>query len=138
MWRDLECLPMIFPNLCSVQQLGNGRSVWIADGPAGRRVEWTAEIINEIPGRLIAWKTTGASDLVSAGAVHFTPLSGDHGTSVRVRLQHEPPGGKMANAFAWMLGKDPANSLREGLRRFKQFIETGEIPTSRLQPRGAP
>jgi uncharacterized membrane protein len=137
LWRDFECLPTIFPNLESVRHLGNGRSRWTAVGPAGRRVEWTAEIINEIPGRLIAWRTIDAADLVSAGSVHFTPLPGNRGTSVRVRLQYEPPGGRIGNALAWLLGKDPSHSLREGLRRFKQVIEAGELPTNEPQARGA-
>ena len=137
LWRDLECLPAIMPGLRSVQQLGNGRSRWTAVGPTGRRVEWTAEIINEIPGRLLAWRTIGVPDLVSAGSVHFTPTPADHGTIVRVRLQYEPPGGKLGALLAWIYGKEPSQSLREGLRRFKQLVEAGEIPVNAPQPRGA-
>ena len=136
-WREFECLPMIFPTLVAVRQLGNGRSRWTIAGPNRRRLEWTAEIINEIPGRLIAWRTVGDADVVSAGSVHFTPLPGRRGTGVRVHLQYDPPGGKVASAFAWLAGKEPSQSLREGLRHFKQLIEAGEIPTSEPQPRGA-
>ena len=136
-WRTLEWLPQIMPTLESVKRLGEGRSRWIARGPHGRRVEWTAEIINEIPGRLLAWKTVGSPDVVSAGSVNFTPLPGHRGTVVRVRLQYDPPGGKLGTALAWMLGKAPAQSLREGLRHFKQLVEAGEMPTSHPQPRGA-
>jgi hypothetical protein len=35
-----------------------------------------------------------------------------------------------------MLGRDPNSEAREDLRRFKQLIETGEIPTTRGQPSG--
>jgi uncharacterized membrane protein len=137
LWRDLEWLPAVFPSLRSVQRLGEGRSRWSAVGPNGRRVEWTAEIINEVPDRLIAWRTVGSPDLVSAGSVHFTPMPADHGTIVRVRLQYEPPGGTLGRALAWVYGRDPSQSLREGLRRFKQLIEAGEIPVNSPQPRGA-
>jgi uncharacterized membrane protein len=39
-------------------------------------------------------------------------------------------------AFAWAFGDDPSHVIREGLRRFKQLMETGEIPTTEGQPRG--
>jgi uncharacterized membrane protein len=136
-WRELEWLPQIIPALESVRRLGEGRSRWTARGPNNRRVVWTAEIINEIPGRLLAWKTVGSPDLVSAGSVHFTPLPGNRGTVVRIRLQYDPRGGKLGSALAWVLGKSPAQSVREGLRHFKQLMEAGELPTSHPQPRGA-
>jgi uncharacterized membrane protein len=47
------------------------------------------------------------------------------------------PAGKAGAAFAWAFGKTPSQVIREGLRRFKQLMETGEIPTTEGQPRGA-
>jgi uncharacterized membrane protein len=37
---------------------------------------------------------------------------------------------------AWLLGHDPAATIREDLRRFKQLMEAGEVPTIEGQPRG--
>jgi uncharacterized membrane protein len=36
-----------------------------------------------------------------------------------------------------MLGHEPNQTVREDLRRFKQLLETGEVPTTKGQPRGA-
>jgi hypothetical protein len=36
-----------------------------------------------------------------------------------------------------MLGVDPEQLVREGLRQIKQIMETGEIPTTAGQPVGA-
>ena len=129
-WRTLEWLPNVLPDLVSVARLDDRRSHWIARGPHGYDVEWTADIINEVPPELIAWRTLEDSDLVSAGSVHFSPATGNRGTIVRVRLQYDPPGGKVGAAVAWLMGREPAQVLREGLRRFKQLMEAADIASS--------
>jgi uncharacterized membrane protein len=135
-WRNLELLPMVMPQLASVEIVGHRRSHWIAKGPAGWRTEWYADIINEIPNQLLAWRTVEGSELVSAGSVHFEHGPVGRGTVVRVKLQYDPPGGRLGAALAWAFGDDPSHVIREGLRRFKQLMETGEIPTTEGQPRG--
>jgi uncharacterized membrane protein len=135
-WKDFAQLPKFMRNLVSVEPRTNGRSHWVARGPAGKTVEWDAEIINEVPNSLIAWQTTPDSTVVSAGSVHFTQAAGGRGTEVRVRLQYEPPAGKLGSAVAWILGSEPSQTIREDLRRFKQWMETGEIPVSDPRPRG--
>jgi uncharacterized membrane protein len=135
-WRRLELLPRFMDHLVSVSQLDATRSRWVAKAPAGRTVEWEAEIINEITGELIAWRTVEGADVVSAGSVRFTPAPGGRGTEVRVRLQYDPPAGKIGATVAWLLGHDPAAAIREDLRRFKQLMEAGEVPTIEGQPRG--
>jgi uncharacterized membrane protein len=126
-WRNFENLPTFMDHLCEVQDIDGRRSHWVANGPMGVPVEWTAEIINDVPSELIAWKTIGESDVVSAGSVRFKQAPGDHGTEVRVKLQYDPPAGKIGATVAWMLGGDPQNAIEEDLRRFKQLLEAGEI-----------
>jgi uncharacterized membrane protein len=135
-WANLEQLPRVMPELLSVTMLDHRRSHWIARGPVGGRTEWYADIINDIPNELIAWRTIEGSNLVSAGSIHFEPGPVGRGTTVRVKLQYDPPGGKLGAALAWAFGDSPSQVLREGLRRFKQLMETGEIPTTDGQPRG--
>jgi uncharacterized membrane protein len=135
-WRQLEQLPRFMRHLVSVRQLDDRRSHWVAKGPAGRSFEWDAEIINEIPNELIAWRTLEGASVVSAGSVRFKPASSGRGTEVHVRLQYSPPAGKAGAAIAWLLGKEPSQTIREDLRRFKQLLEAGEVPTIDGQPRG--
>ena len=127
-WRDFGRLPTFMQNLISVEQLDGRRSHWKAKGPAGRTVEWNAEIINEIPDELIGWRTLDGADVVSAGSVTFKRAPGGSGTDVRVRLQYDPPGGKLGSAVAWLFGREPSQTIQEDLRRFKQLMETGEYP----------
>jgi uncharacterized membrane protein len=135
-WRRFERLPQFMNHLVSVSQLDSTRSRWVAKAPAGRTVEWEAEIISDVAGELISWRTVPGADVVSAGSVAFKPATGGRGTQVRVRLQYDPPAGRLGATVAWALGHDPAASIREDLRRFKQLMETGELPTIDGQPRG--
>jgi uncharacterized membrane protein len=135
-WRRFTLLPRFMTHVVSVTEIDDRRSRWIVRAPARRTVQWDAEIINEIQGELIAWRTLSGADVVSAGSVRFTPLSVGRGTEVRVRLQYDPPAGKVGAALAWLLGHDPSAVIREDLRRFKQLMETGEVATTDGQPRG--
>ena len=76
------------------------------------------------------------SAVVSAGSVHFKSVVRRRGTAVRVRMQYNPPAGKLGHAVAWLFGQQPSQTIREDLRRFKQLMEAGEIPTTSGQPRG--
>ena len=127
-WRNLEQLPRFMDHLLSVRQLDDQRSHWVARAPAGC-VEWDAEIINDIPNELIAWRTLPNADVVSAGSVRFRALPSGQGTEVRVRLQYEPPAGKVGAAMARLLGHDPSRTIEEDLQRFKQLMEAGETQT---------
>jgi len=135
-WRNLEQLPRFMDHLVSVSQIDERRSHWVAKAPGRRTVEWDAEIINEIPGELIGWRTLDGSEIVSAGSVRFKPAFGGRGTEVHVRLQYDPPAGKIGATVAWLLGHEPSQVIREDLRRFKQIMETGEVATTKGQPRG--
>jgi uncharacterized membrane protein len=123
-WRNLENLPHFMSHLESVERVTDTLSRWHAKGPAGMTVEWNAEIHNEVPNKLIAWRSLEGSDVVSAGSVNFEE-AGPGMTRVRVRLQYSPPGGKAGAALARLLGRDAATEIRQDLNRFKQLLESG-------------
>jgi len=134
-WRNLENLPQFMHHLESVERVTDSLSRWRAKGPGGTTIEWNAEIINEVPNKVIGWRSIEGSDVVSAGSVNFEDLGAGRGTLVRVRLQYSPPGGKVVAALARLVGRDAATEIREDLRRFKHVVETGETPASKGQPR---
>jgi len=134
-WRRLENLPRIMPHLISVRELPGGRSHWVARGLAGD-VEWDAEIINERPGEMIAWRSLPDSEVATAGSIHFQAAPGNRGTEVKVSLSYIPPAGKVGATIAWLSGRDPQSQIREDLRTFKRLMETGTTPTTEGQPRG--
>ena len=125
-WRNFENLPTFMNHLESVSEREYGISHWVARGPGGTTVEWDARIINEIDNRLIGWQSLEGSTISTAGSVNFrqTPK----GTEVRVHLQYSPPAGRLGAAVARLMGEEPRIQVREDLWRFKQLIETGEVP----------
>jgi uncharacterized membrane protein len=124
-WRKLDNLPRFMNHLETVEVRDAKHSHWVAKGPAGTRVDWEAEIINEIPNELIGWRSLEGSDVDNAGSVHFTPSAS--GTDVRVILRYDPPAGAAGARIAKMLGEDPAENVREDLRRLKAILESGQV-----------
>jgi uncharacterized membrane protein len=120
-WRNLENLPRFMDHLESVRVIDELRSHWVARGPAGTRVEWDAEIHNEVPGQLLAWRSLPGSEVDHAGSVHFEAESG--GTLVWVILRYDPPAGKVGAAVARLFGEDADTQVADDLRRFKQVME---------------
>jgi uncharacterized membrane protein len=129
-WRNFENLPRFMEHLVSVRVDSPMRSHWKAKAPAGRTVEWDAEIVNEVPNEIIAWKSVGEPDVSNAGAVNFADAPGGRGTIVRVTLDWEPPAGKLGAVLSHFFSEEPDHQIREDLRKFKQLMETGAITTS--------
>jgi uncharacterized membrane protein len=132
-WGNFENLPRFMDNLESVRVLDDGVSHWVAKGPAGARVEWNAQIHNEVENELIAWRSLPGSEVDHAGSVHFTPAAGG-GTEVRVILRYSPRAGKVGSAVARLAGDDPERQVADDLRRFKQVMEAGEFQNSSSMP----
>jgi uncharacterized membrane protein len=138
-WRDLENLPRIVKHPLEVRRLSDLASHWSASAPPGdRRVEWDAVIINDEPGKLIAWRSREGAEIANAGTVRFSPAPGDEGTEVTVTLEYNPPAGKLGAWLAKLSGEEPAQQVAEALRRFKALMEAGEIPTTEGQTSGRP
>jgi uncharacterized membrane protein len=121
-WRNFSNLPRIMKHLKTVTTTLGNRSHWVANGPLGTSVEWDAEIINERPNDLIAWRSLEGSTVDSAGSVHFTRAPGG-GTDLRVELKYDPPAGRLGAAVASLFGESPERQIEEDLHRFKQTME---------------
>ena len=129
-WRNFENLPRFMEHLVSVRVDSPTRSHWEAKAPGGKTVEWDAEIVNEVPYEIIAWKSVGEPDVANAGAVNFFDAPGGRGTIVRVTLDYEPPAGRLGAMLSHFTAEEPDRQIREDLRKLKQLMETGEITTS--------
>jgi uncharacterized membrane protein len=136
-WRELSNLARIIKHPVSINPVSSTESHWVVSAPGGT-VRWTALIIKEEPGRMIAWRSREGADVANAGSVWFEPAPGDEGTEVRVSLQYDPRAGKLG-AFVAKLTRDAAGSqVGDALRRMKALLEAGEIPTIDGQPVGGP
>ena len=129
-WRNFQNLPRFMRHLESVEDLGDGRSHWVAKGPAGMKVEWDATIVADVPGEVITWRSLENSDVDNAGAVRFEQAPGGRGTIVRVNFEYNPVGGVVGATIAKLFGEEPSQQLDDDLRRFKQVMEVGEVVVS--------
>jgi uncharacterized membrane protein len=125
-WRRLENYPKFMKHLGSVEELDAKRSRWVIDGPAGRRMTWESEIVEEDPGRVLAWRTVGRSDVRHGGRVELYEATAGRGTVVCVRMSYEAPARRGRSALARVFRDDPETQIRGDLRRFKQLAETGK------------
>jgi uncharacterized membrane protein len=136
-WRDFTNLPQFMQNVHSVAIQDQTRSHWVIEAPAGTTVEWDSEITQDVPGRLIAWRSLEGATVRNKGQVEFLDSADNRGTVVRVTLAYDPPGGSAGKLIAKLFQKEPKIQARQDLRRFKQLMETGEVATAR-SPQAAP
>src|SRR5262245_8383761 len=92
-WRDFQNLPRFMKHLESVRATGDRRSHWVAKAPAGRTVEWDAEVTEDRPNELIAWRSLEGADVDSVGSVRFIRAPGGRGSIVKVEMRCSPPAG---------------------------------------------
>ncbi len=135
-WRDFGNFPNFMQHVDAVRMIDATRSHWTVRAPLGRQVEWTAELSSDVPAQQLGWRTLAGSEIEHAGIVHFAPAIGGRGTRVQIDLSYVAPLGKPGARLARLFGEEPSLQVAQDLRRFKQLIETGEIPTTAGQPAG--
>lgn len=129
-WRDFRNLASFMSHVQSVQVKSETQSHWVVSAPAGRTVEWDAEITEDRPGELIAWRSLEGADVENRGEVRFRRAPGDRGCEIHVRLEYKPPGGALGTVVARLFGEEPGQQLKDDLARLKQALETGEVAQS--------
>ena len=135
-WRKFSDFPSFMKHVISVKPTGERQSHWVVTGPFGTTVEWDAEITEDQPNELIAWRSVEGSDVDHSGQIRFEQAPGGRSTMVTVEMHYGPPGGALASAVSAWFGEDPNQSIKMDLRRFKQVMETGEVITTEGQSAG--
>jgi len=128
-WRELSNLPRFMDHLEEVKVINDRLSHWVAKGPVGINVEWDAEIVNDIPEKVIGWRSLEGSDVDNGGAVRFDSDYNGTGTQVKISMQYNPPAGQLGEWIARMFGENPKKTIAEDLQRFKELMETGNVIT---------
>jgi uncharacterized membrane protein len=136
-WRDFENLPSFMYHVESIDGNGNGRTHWKVKAPAGRTVEWDAELVEDRLGEKLVWRSVEGSGLRNSGAVRFLDAPRNQGTEVHVEFDYDAPGGKLGEALAKLFGEEPTQQAKDDLRRFKQVLETGFVVRSEASPEGS-
>jgi uncharacterized membrane protein len=115
-WTQFETFPEFLEGVRQVKQLDDKTLHWVAE-IGGKKKEWDAEIVDQIPDERIAWKSiTGTPN---SGVVHFHPKSDDR-TLLTLKLNYEPESALeiAADAMGLVSGR-----VESDLERFRKFIE---------------
>ena len=115
-WTQFEEFPRFMSSIEQVSQKDETHLHWKAK-IAGRTAEWDAEITEQVPDQVIAWRATSGAQ--NAGRVQFR--GHDEHTHVSLELDVQPEGA--AQQAGDMLGVLQAQ-VRSDLTRFKELIES--------------
>ncbi len=135
-WRDFANLPLFMTDISKVTLKSQIESHWAIDLPRGPKVEWDAQIVAERYGEMIAWKSLDNPRIHQAGSIQFKKAPGNRGTVVSLSLSYELFGGELTELAAQLMLEDPKTLILQNLRRFKSFMETGEVATVEGQSSG--
>jgi len=124
-WTRFENFPRFMSHLKEVRDLGNGRSRWVAMGPAGIPFQWEAVITRDEPNELLCWKSAEGSVIESAGRIRFERCD-DNCTRIHIQMTYNPPAGAIGHAIARLFAVDPKHCLDEDLIRLKSLFENGK------------
>lgn len=133
-WRDPEQLSQIMGHIGEITEAGEDRLRWTVRGPRGREYSWKTQIVEEVPGESLRWRTSEDAVLPNEGSVRFQEAPGGRGTQVTLSLSFDPPGGSLGETALTRLGIVPETLAGEALNRFKRLVETDEIPTLEGNP----
>ncbi|MGA9582855.1 MAG: SRPBCC family protein [Allosphingosinicella sp.] len=122
-WRDFTNLPQFMDNIESVTRINEVRSHWKIKAPAGTSVEFNSLVTEDIPGRLIAWKSEEGASVPNRGRVEFIETSSGGGTNVRTTISYDPPAGAFGRIVAKLFQREPGVQARQDLDRLKQLLE---------------
>jgi uncharacterized membrane protein len=124
---DYENWPRFMTNVREIRESPTGLQHWVVEGPAGKKIEWDAEVTRLVQNELVAWKSVGGAAIRHAGTLRVDE-NDDGSTRVHIQMSYNPPAGAAGHALAVLLGADPKRQLDEDLARLKTTIETGTPP----------
>ena len=129
-WRDFRNLARFMENVESVRVDDDRRSHWVVKAPGGKTVEWDSVLTEEEEGRVLAWESVEDADIKNTGRIEFRDAPPGRGTEITATIVYDPPGGDIGKLIAKLFQREPKIQARRELRRFKQLMETGEIPVA--------
>lgn len=133
-WLDPTTLPQIMEGFATVTAAADGRMHWKIEGLLGRSWEWDTETVDR-PGEGIGWRSMSDRGIRNEGWLRFDPAPAGRGTVLTLHSRFDPPAGELGGRALELLGSTPLKLVAEAvLRRFKNLVETGEIPTTARQP----
>ncbi len=124
-WRKLENLPLFMTHLSKVEEIDEKRSHWEAGLPGNiAKISWDAEIVNDEPGHMTAWRSVPGSMIDMTGKVEFSDTPGNDGTIIKVTISYQPPKNAIASTVAKLLTPAFEKLVRDDVAKFKEYAES--------------
>jgi len=115
-WTQFEEFPRFMEGIEEVQQLDDKRLRWRAN-IGGKREEWDAEIVEQVPDQRVSWHSTSGAP--NSGVVTFES-HGAAATGVNLQLEYTPQNAvESAGDATGVLSR----RVEGDLQRFKKYIE---------------
>jgi len=121
-WTQFEEFPQFMEGVKSVRQIDDTHLHWVAE-VSGKEHEWTAEITEQRPDQMVAWKAVDGHGI--SGVVTFQPLS-EGETRITVQMDHDTDG--LVEQLGSALGFD-GRRVKADLERFKDIVEGRGVET---------
>ena len=114
-WTQFEEFPRFMEGVEEVHQIDDTHLHWKVR-IAGVTREWDAEIYEQVPDQIVAWRSLG--EVKHDGVVQFEPV--ENGTRVTVKMTYEPGGliEKLGDSFGMV-----ERRVQHDLECFKEFLE---------------
>jgi uncharacterized membrane protein len=129
-WRKFDRFPEFMDNVREIRRIDEARSEWIFERRRARRCRSRPASSRMLPARTIASVSEPDSQIEherpggvrrrASGPRHLCPPA----------LRYTPPAGELGRLVAKVMQREPNVQARRDLRRFKQLMETGEIPVN--------
>jgi uncharacterized membrane protein len=134
-WLNPENFKAFSAQIKSIQKVSDSQSHWIWNAMKDNKtVEWDSQIVETVPDRVVAWRSTGNSDIQLAGRLELKELPYNRGTEVKVALGTDLSA--TVQFLETLLGESPHRNLKMFLVKLRQLLETGEISTVEGQSAG--
>jgi uncharacterized membrane protein len=126
-WREPTRVAGFMSHLQLVEHIDDRHVRWRYTGPLGLSLEWEVELVADVPGQLVAWRSVAGAAVRHSGEVRFRPAPSGRGTEVAITLHYAPRSGARGAGIGRLFGAGAELRIREDLRRFKRQAEAGEI-----------
>ena len=116
-WTQFEEFPSFMEGVDEVRQLDDMLLHWAAT-VSGKKAEWDAKILEQVPDRRIVWESVDGKQ--TRGAVTFEPAGSGLRTRIRLNMSYTPGG--ITEKVGSAIGLDDRR-VRGDLERFRELIE---------------
>ena len=106
-------------------------SHWVGLTPGGRTIEWDMRVAEAREGQRLVWESLPDSPLAMRVTAELSRAPADRGTELTVVVAYSP-----SSALGRLAAVGARDELKEVLRRFRQWMEAGEVATIDGQPNG--